>query len=72
MAAANLSLLRVGSRVKLRGPNADAGEPVPAKPYPLGWRKVEYTDGDATTPTRNVVVTSDTRWIPVALIEEVK
>jgi hypothetical protein len=64
-----LSLVRPGSRVKLRGPSKEAA---PKKPYPLGWRKVELTDGDAESPVRNVVVTGDERWIPATLIEAVR
>ena len=67
--SANPALIRVGSRVKLRGPDKNAA---PRKPYPLGWRKVQLIDGDADSPTRNIVVSSDDRWIPVTLVEEVK
>ncbi len=70
MPSVDLTQLRVGSRVKLRGPSKEEG--IPRKPYPLGWRKVQYTDGDVERATRNIVVVSDDRWIPVALVTEIK
>lgn len=67
--ALDLTTLRPGSRVKLRGPDK---ETAPRKPYPLGWRRVQLTDGDADSLTRNIVVVGDDRWIPVALVTEIK
>lgn len=67
-----LSLLRVGSRVKLRGPDPRLGERVPNKPYPLGWRTVHLFDGDTAAETRNIVVAGDERWLPVTLVTEIK
>ena len=69
MSAINPATIRPGSRVKLRGPDKNAA---PKKPYPLGWRKVSLTDGDAESVTRNIVVSGDERWIPVTLVTEVK
>jgi hypothetical protein len=69
MPSVDLSTIRPGSRVKLRGPDKDKA---PNKPYPLGWRRVNYTDGDGQSPTRAIVVTGDDRWIPVELVTEIK
>lgn len=66
---AEIAQLRPGSRVKLRGPDKDRA---PKKPFPLGWRRVQLTDGDADSPTRSIVVVGDDRWIPVALVTEIK
>ncbi len=77
----DLSLLKPGSRVKLRG---DA-KPQPRKPYPRGWKTVAevQTSGCALvgyTPSGAEVrswaptafrVDEDERWLPVSLIEEI-
>lgn len=72
--AADLSTLRVGSRVKLRGPTKAEG--IPRKPYPLGWRTVrdhdgQWPDGRPVTP-EIFRVDGDDRWLPVSLIMEIK
>lgn len=68
----DLSLLKPGSRVKLRG---DA-KPQPRKPYPRGWKTVAeveipgvyaFAPGDPTY----IRVEEDERWLPVSLIEEI-
>jgi hypothetical protein len=72
----DLSLLKPGSRVKLRG---DA-KPQPRKPYPRGWKTVAETlprysmipeDDEPVQPVTHVRVESDERWLPVSLIEEI-
>jgi hypothetical protein len=67
----DLSLLKPGSRVKLRG---DA-KPQPRKPYPRGWKTVAELPAasrslDAPPPTV-FRVEEDLRWLPVSLIEEI-
>lgn len=79
MAPVDLSLLKPGSRVKLRG---DA-KPQPRKPYPRGWKTVaevsalpmpivpgDFSKGVVSTPL-NFRVDEDERWLPVSLIEEI-
>lgn len=66
----DLTHLRVGTRVKLRGPANDNG---PLKPWPIGWHTVAETNGKPSmlrlaTALR---VESDDRWLPVELIEEI-
>lgn len=74
MPAPDLSLLRPGSRVKLRG---DA-KPQPRKPYPRGWKTVAEMNAPAFEPGsyRNYPATmfrveEEQRWLPVSLIEEI-
>lgn len=64
----NLTLLRAGAKVRLRG---DA-KPQPAKPYPRGWCEVAETNAKPSMGRVATVfrVTSDERWLPVDLIEE--
>lgn len=68
----DLSLLKPGSRVKLRG---DA-KPQPRKPYPRGWKTVadvhfwRDVHGRIGFPT-DFRVDEDERWLPVSLIEEI-
>lgn len=72
MPTIDLTLLRPGVRVKLRG---DA-KPQPNKPYPKGWQTVAdvhfWRDalGRIGMPT-DIRVESDLRWLPVSLIEEI-
>lgn len=69
----DLTLLRPGVRVKLRG----AKSADPRKPWPRGWKTVEETDGslgdEAFVPELPyfIRIESDERWIPVELIEEI-
>jgi hypothetical protein len=81
MAKPDLTLLRPGVRVKLRG---DA-KPQPNKPHPKGWQTVVEVDTASGalvgyTPSGAEVrswaptalrVESDLRWLPVSLIEEI-
>jgi hypothetical protein len=73
MAPVDLTLLRPGARVKLRG---DA-KPQPAKPYPRGWKTVAEHDGSISpisfvdVPPRMFRVEEEQRWLPVSLIEEI-
>ena len=73
MSSIDLTLLRPGARVKLRG---DA-KPQPNKPYPKGWQTVAETDpllfkaGSLYTFPTYIRVESDLRWLPVSLIEEI-
>lgn len=63
----DLTLLKPGARVKLRG---DA-KPQPAKPYPRGWKTVAETD-IANSPSFSYFrVEEEQRWLPVSLIEEI-
>lgn len=64
----DLTLLRPGVRVKLRGSkSAD-----PRKPWPRGWKTVAETNADlATWAVGQIRIESDERWIPVELIEEI-
>lgn len=70
MPTIDLTLLKPGVRVKLRG---DA-KPQPNKPYPKGWQTVAavhgYDDWSSFVVTR-IRVESDLRWLPVSLIEEI-
>lgn len=61
--------LRVGCKVKLRAPE----NPVDNKPLPLGWQEVADHNGQASVqrPAAIIKVVSDSRWLPVALIEEI-
>ena len=59
----DLTLLRPGVKVRLRG---DA-KPQPRKPYPRGWQEVVGLVGLTTFK-----VSSDRRWLPVELIEEIR
>lgn len=67
----DLSLLKPGSRVKLRG---DA-KPQPRKPYPRGWKTVAETDrqlsGNGFTLPTVFRAEEEERWLPVSLIEEI-
>lgn len=77
MATLDLTLLKPGARVKLRG---DA-KPQPRKPYPKGWQTVAETlprysmipEDEPTGPyvATAIRVESDLRWLPVSLIEEI-
>lgn len=73
MPTIDLTLLRPGVRVKLRG---DA-KPQPNKPYPKGWQTVAEHDGTISpltfvdVPAHAFRVESDLRWLPVSLIEEI-
>jgi hypothetical protein len=69
MQAPDLTLLKPGARVKLRG---DA-KPQPAKPYPRGWKTVAEVDHISTMPwtTARIRVEEEQRWLPVSLIEEI-
>lgn len=72
----DLTLLRPGVRVKLRGDkSADK-----RKPWPRGWRTVEETlprysmipeDNVQVQPVTHIRVESDERWLPIELIEEI-
>jgi hypothetical protein len=68
----DLTKLHPGVKVRLRG---DA-KPQPRKPYPRGWQEVAEINWTAAEAARLVVsqhfrVTSDHRWLPVELIEEI-
>ena len=63
----DLSTLRVGSKVKLRG---DV-KPQPRKPYPRGWQEVVDVDLSNSASFTFIRVIGDHRWIPVDLIEEI-
>lgn len=65
----NLTLLRAGAKVRLRG---DA-KPQPAKPYPRGWCEVAETNAQPSRGKDATIfrVTSDQRWLSVSLIEEI-
>jgi hypothetical protein len=69
MQAPDLTLLKPGARVKLRG---DA-KPQPAKPYPRGWKVVAETNGKPSMGRVATVfrVEEEQRWLPVSLIEEI-
>jgi len=73
MADVDLTLLRPGAKVRLRG---DA-KPQPHKPYPRGWQEVAevqpgaYDAHEVYHPGEYFRVTSDDRWLPVTLIEEI-
>jgi hypothetical protein len=71
MPAIDLTLLRPGVRVKLRG---DA-KPQPNKPYPKGWQTVAEVEGypnmEPDAINTAIRVESDLRWLPVSLIEEI-
>jgi hypothetical protein len=74
MPSPDLTLLRPGVRVKLRG---DA-KPQPNKPYPKGWQTVAEMNAPAfeagsyrNYPASSIRVESDLRWLPVSLIEEI-
>lgn len=69
MVAPDLTLLKPGARVKLRG---DA-KPQPLKPYPRGWKVVAETNAKPSMGRLPTVfrVEEEQRWIPVALIEEI-
>ncbi len=67
----DLTLLRPGVRVKLRGDkSADK-----RKPWPRGWRTVAEIDNEVSfslgLPPTHIRVESDERWLPVELIEEI-
>lgn len=65
----DLTLLRPGVRVKLRGSkSAD-----PRKPWPRGWKTVAAIDlGWMELGFQGRIrIESDERWIPVELIEEI-
>jgi hypothetical protein len=66
MQAPDLTLLKPGARVKLRG---DA-KPQPAKPYPRGWKTVAEVDANNARHTW-FRVEEEQRWLPVSLIEEI-
>ncbi len=70
MQPVDLTQLRVGSRVKLRGPSKEEG--IPRKPYPLGWRTVRSSVRLGDSPPTDFLVEGDERYLPVALIEEIK
>jgi len=64
----DLTLLKPGARVKLRG---DA-KPQPAKPYPRGWKTVADTDYMFNAGVAaHFRVEEEQRWLPVSLIEEI-
>lgn len=72
MPSPDISLLKPGSRVKLRG---DA-KPQPRKPYPRGWKTVAAIDGPRDIDgdlweVTAIRVDEDERWLPVSLIEEI-
>lgn len=67
MPTIDLTLLRPGVRVKLRG---DA-KPQPNKPYPKGWQTVAETHLYSQHHNGAIRVESDLRWLPVSLIEEI-
>lgn len=69
MSTIDLTLLKPGVRVKLRG---DA-KPQPNKPYPKGWQTVAMlnTGWMELGFQGEFRVESDLRWLPVSLIEEI-
>lgn len=67
MPTVDLSLLKPGSRVKLRG---DA-KPQPRKPYPRGWKTVAEVHLHSQHHNGVFRVDEEERWLPVALIEEI-
>jgi len=69
MPSLDLTLLRPGVRVKLRGDkSADK-----RKPWPRGWKTVAETHGERLVDLKptHIRVESDERWLPVELIEEI-
>jgi hypothetical protein len=62
----DLSLLKPGSRVKLRGDT----KPQPRKPYPRGWKTVAEAWQD-NGRVHSFRVDEEERWLPVSLIEEI-
>ena len=63
----DLSLLKPGSRVKLRGDT----KPQPRKPYPRGWKTVAEVEATRLTLAKHFRVDEEERWLPVSLIEEI-
>lgn len=64
----DLSQLRIGVSVKLKG-----GDILYTKPLPLGWQRVAETNAKPSMGRLATVirVVGDTRWLPVDLIEEI-
>lgn len=64
----DLTRLRPGVKVRLGGQKDG-----PVKPYPVGWVEVVETSAAGFAPlVSNVRVVGDDRWVPVALIEEIR
>jgi hypothetical protein len=62
-----------GVKVKLKGPRE---ERAPRKPYPLGWQEVAEVGASVSRSINGglvgvIKVTSDERWLPADLIEEI-